>query len=309
MDHRQLQLFLATAERLNLSHAAEAMNISQPGLSKSMHRLQRELGTRLYHRRGRGIELTESGRALLRHVKLIETQLADARSEVIGIAGGKLGHARIGAGPSWLSRHLPASIARVMGQNPNVRFTVDTGFPDRLIGRLRLGELDVVVGALPDNRVDPDLRFMRLTSDVIRVVGRKEHPLSTKRDRTLADYAAQRWILPGRQELVRQRLAARVHARGLSRAHDRGRDGFAVAELATLRMTDCLGLTTTQILTQGEAQGIVALDHEHLQFRREAGIVSRRHADLSPSVKLVIAEAAQDRRQVRAELNRTGVAF
>jgi LysR family transcriptional regulator of gallate degradation len=128
----------------------------------------------------------------LRHVKLIETQLADARSEVSGIAGGKLGQARIGAGPSWLSRHLPVSISRVMGQNPNVRFTVDTGFPDRLIGRLRLGELDIVVGALPDNRVDPDLRFMRLTSDVIRVVGRKDHPLSKKPERTLADYAAER---------------------------------------------------------------------------------------------------------------------
>ena len=154
------------AERLNLSHAAEAMSMTQPGLSKSMQRLQLELGTRLYHRRGRGIELTESGRALLRHAKLIEAQLADARSEVVGIAGGKTGHARIGAGPSWLSRHLPESIARMIAQHPNVRFTVDTGFPDRLIGRLRLGELDIVVGALPDNRVDPDLRFMRLSSDI-----------------------------------------------------------------------------------------------------------------------------------------------
>src|SRR5689334_21515480 len=206
MDYRQLQLFLAAAERLNLSHAAEAMNMTQPGLSKSMHRLQRELGTRLYHRRGRGIELTEPGRALLRHAKLIETQLADARSEVVGIAGGKTGHARIGAGPSWLSRHLPLSVARMTARHPNVRFTVDTGFPDRLIGRLRQGELDVVVGALPDNRVDTDLRFLRLTSDIIRVVGRKEHPLVRKRDRSLADYAAQHWILPGRQELVRQRL-------------------------------------------------------------------------------------------------------
>ena len=61
-------------------------------------------------------------------------------------------------------------------------------------------------------------------------------------------------------------------------------------KLATLQMTDCLGLTTTQILTQDEAQGVVALDHDALQFRREAGIISRRHADLSPSVKLVIAE-------------------
>jgi LysR family transcriptional regulator of abg operon len=290
MEYRQLQLFLATAERLNLSHAAEAMNITQPGLSKSMHRLQRELGTRLYHRRGRGIELTESGRALLRHVKMIETQLSDALSEVTGIAGGKLGHARIGAGPSWLSRHLPESIARVMGENPYVRFTVDTGFPDRLIGRLRIGELDVVVGALPDNRVDPDLRFMRLSSDVIRVVGRKEHPLAKKRDRTLADYASQRWILPGRQELVRERLVRAFMFAGLTEPMLAVETDSLSLKLATLRMTDCLGLTTTRILTQPEAQGIVALDHEALQFRREAGVISRRHADLSPSVKMVVAE-------------------
>ncbi len=290
MDYRQLQLFLATAERLNLSHAAEAMNITQPGLSKSMHRLQRELGTKLYHRRGRGIELTESGRALLRHARQIETQLADARSEVIGIAGGTLGHARIGAGPSWLSRHLPNSISRVMAKNPNVRFTVDTGFPDRLIGRLRLGELDVVIGALPDNRIDPDLRFMRLTSDVIRVVARKDHPLGRKRDRDLADYAAQRWILPGRQELVRQRLARVFQSAGLPEPTIAVETDSLSLKLATLKRTDCLGLTTTQILTQEEAQGVVALDLDALQFRREAGIVSRRHADLSPSVKLVVAE-------------------
>jgi LysR family transcriptional regulator of gallate degradation len=290
MDYRQLQLFLATAERLNLSHAAEAMNITQPGLSKSMHRLQKELGTRLYHRRGRGIELTESGRALLRHVKVIETQLSDARSEVMGIAGGKLGHARIGAGPSWLSRHLPETIARVMQQNPNIRFTVDTGFPDRLIGRLRMGELDAVVGALPDNRIDPDLRFMRLSSDVIRVVGRKEHPLARKRDRSLSDYAAQRWILPGRQELVRQRLQRVFMLANLAEPQLAVETDSLSLILATLRLTDCLALTTTQILSQAEAQGIVALDHEHLQFTREAGIVSRRHADPSPAVKLVIAQ-------------------
>jgi LysR family transcriptional regulator of abg operon len=290
MDYRQIHLFLATAERLNLSHAAEAMNITQPGLSKSMHRLQRELGTRLYHRRGRGIELTESGRAFLRHAKLIETQLAEAKSEVMGIAGGKLGHARIGAGPSWLTRHLPVSMSRIMAHHPNVRFTVDTGFPDRLIGRLRLGELDVVVGALPDNRVDPDLRFMRLTSDVIKVIGRKDHPLAKQRDRTLAEYAAQHWILPGRQELVRQRLAHAFALAGLAEPTLAVETDSLSLILATLRMTDCLGLTTTRILTQEEAQGIVAIDHEALRFRREAGIISRRHSDLSPSVKLVIAE-------------------
>ena len=290
MDYRQLQLFLAAAERLNLSHAAEAMSITQPGLSKAMQRLQSELGTRLYQRRGRGIELTETGRALVRHVKLMEAQLADARAEVIGIAGGTLGHARIGAGPSWLSRHLPDSIAALMAQHPNLRFTVETGFPDKLIGRLRLGELDIVVGALPENRVDPDLRFLRLTSDFMQVVARAGHPLIARPDRALADYAAQRWILPGRQERVHQRLAAAFRAAGFGEPVVTVETDSLSLILATLRLSDCLAMTTTQILMQEEASGIVAVDHPALGFAREAGVVSRRHADLSPSVKLMIAE-------------------
>jgi len=297
MDHRQLQLFLAVAERLNLSHAAEAMNITQPGLSKSMHRLHQALGARLYHRRGRGIELTEAGRALVRHAKLVETQFADARAEVIGIADGKWGHARIGAGPSWLSRHLPATISRIMSRHPNIRFTVDTGFPDKLIGRLRVGELDVVVGALPDNRIDPDLRFLRLTSDFIRVIGRRDHPLIRKRNRTLADYASQRWVLPARQELVRQRLANAFVQAGFPEPTPAIEADSLSLILATLRTTDCLGLTTTQILLEKEAHGVAAVDHDALRFRREAGIISRRHADLSPSVKLVIGGL----RQIAAE--------
>jgi LysR family transcriptional regulator of abg operon len=291
MDHRQLQLFLAVADRLNLSQAAEAMGITQPGLSKSMHRLHRTLGTRLYHRRGRGIELTEAGRALVRHAKLVETQLADARAEVVGIADGNWGHARIGAGPSWLSRHLPLTISRIMNRHPNIRFTVDTGFPDKLVGRLRLGELDIVIGALPENRIDPDLRFLRLTSDVI--VGRKDHPLTKKRDRTLSDFAAQRWVLPGRQELVRQRLARALIEAGFPEPTPAIEADSLSLILATLRTTDCLGLTTTQILLDKEAQGVVAIDHEGLRFQREAGIISRRHADLSPSVRFVIAELRQ----------------
>jgi DNA-binding transcriptional LysR family regulator len=134
---------------------------------------------------------------------------------------------------------------------------------------------------------------MRLTSDVIRVVGRKDHPLSRKRNRTLADFAAQCWVLPGRQELVRQRLARALVEAGFPEPTPAIEADSLSLILATLRTTDCLGLTTTQILLDKEAQGVVAIDHEMLRFRREAGIISRRHADLSPSVKLVIAGLRQ----------------
>ncbi len=300
MDYRQLELFLAAAERLNLSQAAEAMNISQPGLSKSMDRLQSELGARLYQRDGRGIALTQAGRALHRHVSLIEAQMREARAEVIGIARGSIGHARIGAGPSWLSRHLPESIAAIMANHPSVQFTVETGFPDKLIGRLRDGALDAVVGALPENRVDPDLRFMRLTDDVNRVIGRAGHPLLQRAERSLADYAAQRWVLPGPREMVRLRLNMALVKAGFAEPVPALETDSLSLILATLRLTDCIALTTTQLLIQGEAEGIVAIDHEALRFARDAGVITRRHAVPSPSVKLLIGElrkitARQDR--------------
>lgn len=290
MDYRQIQMFIAAAERLNLSQAAEAVGITQPGLSKSLQKLQTELCVRLFMRRGRGIELTEAGRALLSHGRLIEAQLADARAALAGIASGELGHARVGAGPAWISRHLPGVIAAILADHPKLRFTVEAGYAERLIGRLRQGELDVVVGALPRNRADPDLRFERLTSDTIGVIGRVGHPLLCRPSRSLADYSAYAWALPNRAELLRQRLELAFSRARLGETRVAVESDSLSLLLATLRLSDCLGLATTQTLEQEEARGIVAIEHEALRFRREAGLISRRHVTFSPVIQLLATE-------------------
>ena len=287
MEHRQIELFLAVAERLNITDAADAHNISQPGLSKSMQRLQRELGTRLYQRRGRGIELTEAGQALLRHARRIEQQLTQASDEVRGIANGICGHVRVGAGPSWLRRHVPEAIAALTVSHRELRFTVRAGFPEQLMQQLRRGELDLVIAALPDQRVDPDLRFSRLTADAVRVVSAAGHPLAGRPHRRLADYAACRWVLPGQHEVVRQRLVEAFRAEGLP-------DPVAAVEsdsvsfmLATVRHSDLLGIAT---MNAYEMPGVVSREHERLSFSRDAGIITRRHADLSTSVRLLATQ-------------------
>ncbi|MBU6499791.1 MAG: LysR family transcriptional regulator [Rhodospirillales bacterium] len=290
MDYRQLQLFRAVAERQNLSQAAEAVGITQPGLSKSLRGLQQELGVRLYSTRGRGIELTEAGRALLAHAKLVEAQFTEARAELAGIASGVLGHARIGAGPAWISRHLPGAIAVILRHHPKLRFTVETGYAERLIGRLRQGELDVVIGALPQNRTDPDLRFQRLSTDTIGVIGRTDHPLLRVANRSLADYVHCSWALPNRAELLRQRLDGAFRKAGLGEAKVAVESDSLSLMLATLRLTDCLGLATTQTLSQDEAHGIVSVEHAELLFHREAGLISRRHTSYSPPVQLLVTE-------------------
>jgi DNA-binding transcriptional LysR family regulator len=290
MDYRQIELFIAIAERLNISQAAEAMRITQPGLSKSMTRLQKELGTKLYHRRGRGIELTESGIALLRHGKKLETQLAAAHNELTGIATGSLGHIRIGAGPSWLSKYLPDSIAAIIKRHPKLHFTVKADFPNRLIAQLRSGELDIVIAALPENRSDPDLRFMRLSSDTVLVIARQNHPLFAKANRDISDFRRYGWILPGKHEALRRRVEKAFRDAGLGKPDTILESDSLSMIFATLRLTDCLSVLASQSLSLSEARGIVALDHEHLRFFREAGIIIRREGNPSTSVRILTAE-------------------
>lgn len=290
MDLAQLRQLVVVAERLNLSHAAEAMNLTQPALSKSMQRLQRELGTSIYVRRGRGIQLTESGEALVRHAKLVAAQLRDARAEVTALAGGERGHVRVGAGPAWLSRYLPLAIARILRSRSGVRFAVEAGWPDQLMKRLRQGDVDLVLAGLPDGPLDPDLQSIRLSDDRVSVIARAGHPLARKRRRTLTDYAGCGWILPGRAVALRQRLEQAFTEQGIAGPTPVVETDSLSFILSTLRLTDCLGFATSQALTHVEARGIVIVDHPRLSFRRDSGIIHRRPGGLSAAAGVLIEQ-------------------
>lgn len=287
MDHRQIELFLAITERLNLSHAAEAQGISQAGLSKSMYRLQQQIGTKLYDRSGRGIELTEAGRALARHARLIQQQLAEADAELRDLAQGILGHVRIGAGPSWLSRYLPDSITDILRSHPGLRFTVRGGMPEELTIRLKQGDLDVVIGGLPENRKDPDLRFTRLTADTTCLIMREGHELLSNRRPSLGDLVGRLWAMPQSHEALSRRWIRAFQEAGLPPPINAVETNSISLIFATLRRTDFLSMTTSQILNLEEAHGLSSLPCEALKFSREAGIVTRKDSSASPSLRLL----------------------
>jgi DNA-binding transcriptional LysR family regulator len=273
--------YLNTVARLgSFSAAARDLNITQPGLTKAVRRLETEFNCRIFARLPRGVVLTAQGRALLRHTKLIEVQLQDAQEEIRSLERGAVGVLRIGAGPSWLSRALPRVVTHLSTAYPALSFRVVGGFNAFLLDGLRDGELDVVVSALPDQSLD-GFEFIPLTTDTLTVVARRDHPLHRKRRLRPQDTQRYAWALPGRDVLSRARLDALLRVAGLEPPHARIESDSLSFLAAALRDSDMLSFATSQIL-KSDMEGIAALPVPGLSMTRSAGVIFRSPGGMLP---------------------------
>src|SRR5919198_4184314 len=77
MDFRHIKAFIAVADALSVTKAAERLHISQPPLTRHIHQLENELGVDLFVRHRHGVTLTEAGRELLEKARLLDTAASD----------------------------------------------------------------------------------------------------------------------------------------------------------------------------------------------------------------------------------------
>src|SRR6204780_5995950 len=121
MELRHLRYFVAVAEELNFPRAAQGLGISQPPLSLQIRQLEKELGTPLYHRRGRSVELTDAGKLLLEEARVILRQVEVAENGVRRRARGETGRLVIGsAGATYFHPLIPEIIREYGGRYPDM---------------------------------------------------------------------------------------------------------------------------------------------------------------------------------------------
>ncbi|WOS66765.1 LysR substrate-binding domain-containing protein [Sinorhizobium fredii] len=120
MELRHLRYFLAVAEAASFTAAARSLNISQPPLSQQIKDLEEEVGTRLFERSSRHVELTEAGVSFLEQARMILGQVEHATHQARAIGSGQVGMLNIGTTGSVLLGQLSTLIARFRDRRPGV---------------------------------------------------------------------------------------------------------------------------------------------------------------------------------------------
>jgi LysR family transcriptional regulator, nitrogen assimilation regulatory protein len=125
VDMRQLEYFLAVVDYGGVGKAAEALHIAQPSLSQTLGRLERRLGTPLFHRAGRGLVLTSAGEALIGPARQILRDVGRAEDLVRGVRDLETGRVDICAIPSLAVEPLSPWIGIFRARHPRVGVRVD----------------------------------------------------------------------------------------------------------------------------------------------------------------------------------------
>ena len=149
MELRTLRYFVVVAQELNITRAAERLNMSQPPLSNQMKALEEELGVKLFIRGKRQLQLTDAGRLLLLRATQILDMTDKAQHEVMSLEGGMSGTINLGI----VEGRAPFLIARWISgfkeEFPKVKYSMWNGSSDDVLDRLRQGLVDLAVIAAP----------------------------------------------------------------------------------------------------------------------------------------------------------------
>jgi len=147
---RHLRYFVAVAEELNFSRAAERLHMAQPPLSVAIRQLEQELGTNLFVRTSREVRLTEGGAALLDGARRTLSEAEAAVTAARRVAAGEVGSLRIGY--NWSARFdtLPALGQALKRTYPDVELLAEEMRPNRMPAALRAGTIDVALALYPE---------------------------------------------------------------------------------------------------------------------------------------------------------------
>lgn len=210
-----LNLVLAVAESKSITAGAQREHLALAAASRRLSDIEARLGVKLFERRARGVEPTDAGHALVRHVRSLHAALHALESEVVEFSRGIKGHLRVAANAGAIAECLPADLAAFSKANPGVRISLEDLSSAEVQAAVADGRADVGVFV-------PPLRDDRLSTHpyreaALRAIVPAGHPLAGRGGGTV-DFDA---LLD--HDIVGLPIGTSVHQLMLTHARQRNR--------------------------------------------------------------------------------------
>jgi DNA-binding transcriptional LysR family regulator len=205
MDPRRLLTFREVARLGSFSRAGDALALTQPAVSQQISALERQLGVRLLERGPGGPKPTEAGALLLAHADAVADRLAQADMQVAELTAADRETLRIGAFPSALASVIPAAIARLREQRPEVQVEASEASGEELGAAVAAGTLHAAVcfqdAEAPLRRPEGTDRHELGTERMLAVLA-PDHALAGRERIRLRELADETWTAPSRDHLI-----------------------------------------------------------------------------------------------------------
>jgi len=216
MTLEQLRVFVAVAERLHMTRAAEAVHMTQSGVSAAVATLETRYGARLFDRVGRGIALTEAGRVFLPEARAVLARAAMAEQALDDLAGLRRGTISLYASQTVASYWLPPHLVRLRRAWPQISVALSVGNTAQAVQAVREGEaeLGLIEGAVDE----PLVTRHRIATDRLVVITSAERPWSAPSRVTAADLASASWVLREPGSGTRSQFEDALRRRGVDPA-------------------------------------------------------------------------------------------
>ncbi|MBP1844094.1 DNA-binding transcriptional LysR family regulator [Rhizobium petrolearium] len=191
----QLKSLIAVRETENFTLAARRLGLSQPAVYRAVSQLEQEAARPLFERASYGIVATRPAQVLAQAAKLAFLELEQADADMAELTTAEAGQIVIGATPLAKSYVLPKAIASFRKFRPNLPIHIQEGpYPD-LLGALRRGEIDFLLGALREPAPIGDVEQRVLFYDTVVLVAGNDHPLAGKSEIMVEELAAYPWVV------------------------------------------------------------------------------------------------------------------
>ena len=192
MDWEQLRYFRTVGRTQNVTRAAEELGMTQPALSRSLGRLERELGVPLFERAGRNVRITRYGEAFLPYVDRGLRELEEGRRQLSELSGVEHGIIAFGFLFTLGAEVAPELVRGFKERHPGVRFDLSQSPGTALERQLVSGEVDVCLTSGP--ATNPRVAWKRLGDEELVLIVPKGHRLAKRRSVRLQEVSSEAFV-------------------------------------------------------------------------------------------------------------------